>query len=249
MTHIMEKKVLLILKMGTTHPAVVDRCGDYDDWFLRAIAAHPRSPEILPRVVRPYREPLSPGPADALIVTGARESVYDPLPWIPAVIEFLHGVWRRHTPTLGVCFGHQLIARIFGGHVAKNPLGPTLGTAEVELTHHGKEDPLFQSFPSTFPSHETHFDAVVVPPPAARILARSPKDRCHALRISTHIWTVQFHPEMGSREMAAVLTLGTGIHAGRPPASSSAANPTDDVPGPTRMGRRLLERFLDVALF
>lgn len=39
----------------------------------------------------------------------------------------------------GICFGHQIVARAFGGEVVKNGLGWEIGVRRVELSELGKQ--------------------------------------------------------------------------------------------------------------
>lgn len=44
-------------------------------------------------------------------------------PWIDALLGFLRRLFREQRSVVGVCFGHQAIARALGGVVAVNPAG------------------------------------------------------------------------------------------------------------------------------
>jgi carbamoyl-phosphate synthase small subunit len=71
---------------------------------------------------------LSNGPGDPEMVKGASET-------IRAIVE-------AGTPTFGICLGHQLLSRAFGGHTFKLPFGHhggnhpvrNLATGTVEIT-------------------------------------------------------------------------------------------------------------------
>src|SRR6266702_4479231 len=110
---------VLILQAGSADPALRARYGDYPDWFARHLA-----PRVELRVVRPYEQVLpSSAGFDGLVMTGSPKSVLVPEPWMEESAAFLLEAARTR-PVLGVCFGHQLLARALGGRVELNPPCP-----------------------------------------------------------------------------------------------------------------------------
>ncbi|MEE9447794.1 MAG: hypothetical protein V3V09_07515, partial [Arenicellales bacterium] len=72
---------------------------------------------------------------DFFITTGSKASVYDDLPWIKQLIDFVR-VLDKHTKKLiGICFGHQLIAMARNLDVKKSEKGWGVGIAKNEITH------------------------------------------------------------------------------------------------------------------
>ena len=43
------------------------------------------------------------------------------LPWMKKLEVDVLRLAENSIPTLGICFGHQLVAKAFGGDVAENP--------------------------------------------------------------------------------------------------------------------------------
>ena len=60
---------------------------------------------------------------DAVLVPGSLNSAYDEVPWVTRLLAEIRALAEARTPLLGVCFGHQAIAKALGGDVAKNPRG------------------------------------------------------------------------------------------------------------------------------
>jgi len=60
------------------------------------------------------------------VITGSAAGVYDDLPWIAPLVEFLRQA-RGRTRMVGICFGHQVLAHAFGGQVIKSPKGWGVG--------------------------------------------------------------------------------------------------------------------------
>src|SRR5690625_6734079 len=77
---------------------------------------------------------------------------------------------------LGVCYGHQLMAAAFGGHVDFHPEGRESGTLAVRLTETGRADALLGTLPERFYAHLTHAQSVLEAPSDAQVLAFNDHD-------------------------------------------------------------------------
>ena len=60
------------------------------------------------------------GDYDAILVTGSPCSVHDQHGWIARLMELLRDADQLGLRIVGSCFGHQLVARTFGGEVGLN---------------------------------------------------------------------------------------------------------------------------------
>ena len=206
---------LLIIQTGAVAEPVRKTHGDYPAWFMRALGFE--TP-----VVRAHEgEKLGDVRFDGLIVTGSPLSVTERAPWMEELGQKLLELGRKGTPVLGVCFGHQLIARAAGGEVSKNPRGREIGSIAVQLTRAGAKDPLFSWTPdeTRFHCQSTHEDAVEVLPPGATLLAGNENTPVQAFRLSETVAGVQFHPEIDPGIMRDVIAArserlqGEGIDA------------------------------------
>jgi len=96
-------------------------------------------------------------------------------------------------PILGICLGHQLIAKVFGGEVGKGKMG---GFAEV-FVRIVKQDPLFEDLPEKLKVWASHNDEVKRIPEDLEILAKSDICEIEALRHKKKpIYGLQWHPEV-----------------------------------------------------
>ena len=70
----------------------------------------------------------------------AAASAYEKLPWINRLVDFTAGLATSHPALklIGICYGHQIIARAYGATVEKNAKGWELGVRTVQLTDVGK---------------------------------------------------------------------------------------------------------------
>jgi GMP synthase (glutamine-hydrolysing) len=204
---------ILLVKCGTASPAVRLAHGDYDRWFLRALAPAGVRLEV---VEAHAGAPLPPGGgrADAVLATGSPRSVCERAPWMLRAGEWLRERAERGTPVLGVCFGHQLLADAFGGAIAPSPLGREIGTVGCELTVAGREDPLFDGVAPAFDVQATHEDEVRTLPAGAELLATNAASRVQAFRIGARIRAVQFHPELDAAGMAAMISARASLLGG-----------------------------------
>ncbi|HUP19843.1 MAG TPA: glutamine amidotransferase [Gemmatimonadota bacterium] len=182
-----------VVRPGSTFEGMIERHGDYDAWFARAL--EPTGVRIVVHdAVR--HAPPEPGAADGWIVTGARASVTALEPWSERLFEWLRAVVDEGAPVLGVCYGHQALCAALGGRVERHAEGWEIGTTEVELTDAGRQDPLFRGFPERFAVQTTHEDHVAVAPPGATLLATNPHTPVQAVAVGGSARGVQFHPEV-----------------------------------------------------
>lgn len=184
---------ILILKTGKTVAPLRPRRGDFEDWFRAGLGLDAHS---APCVDAQAGEALpSPSSVDAVVVTGSPANATDGEEWSLGCERFLAHLVDLGTPVLGVCYGHQLLARALGGRVADNPRGREIGTRAVALTEAGRADPLFAGLPAELLVQTTHQQSVLGLPPSARHLAHNAHDPFQAFAVGARAWGVQFHPE------------------------------------------------------
>jgi GMP synthase (glutamine-hydrolysing) len=127
---------------------------------------------------------------DAVVVTGSTAGVYevDDRPWIEEAKTFVRRAVDRGVPTLGVCFGHQLVNDALGGHVEHR--GLTARLVDTDLA----DDPLFDGVEPTFPM--VHGDHVTDLGEGMEPIASADYYPFLATRhAEAPVWTTQYHPE------------------------------------------------------
>ncbi len=132
-----------------------------------------------------------------IILSGGPSSVYSDPPNLSSMIceRVRDGAIRL--PVLGVCYGHQMIAHVFGAKVAKGK-SAEYGLGEVEID---EEDALFRGVPKKIRAWVSHFDEVKELPGGFAGLAHSESCAIEAMRhIGRPIFSVQFHPEVWHTE-------------------------------------------------
>ena len=124
---------------------------------------------------------------DVIVPLGARWPVYDEAlksTWVGAETELVREAAAAGIPTLGVCFGGQLLAQAFGGSVFRSET-PEIGWYELESDQH-------EVIPAG-PWFEWHFDRWTLPPGATEIGRTPGASQAFTLGRSVGL---QFHPEL-----------------------------------------------------
>lgn len=192
-------KPLLIMKTGQTLPALRANGVDFEDWIIRGMAID--AGRIM--LVNAYADEGLPRLDDiaGMIITGSPAMVTDRAPWSERCAEYIGAAVAMAVPTLGICYGHQLLAHACGGAVGYHPNGREIGTVTIENTAEAQRDPLFCAMPSHFLGHTTHSQSVSQLPKDAVHLVSSAHDAHQAFRIGENAWGVQFHPEFDAEIM------------------------------------------------
>lgn len=136
-------------------------------------------------------------PYAGIFVTGSPAMVTDREHWSETTAGWLREQITAGVPTLGICYGHQLIAHALGGTVGNNPAGREIGTVEISRTS-DCDDPLMAGLPGRFPAHASHLQSVLHLPEGAKALARSDLEAHQVVRYAPLCWGFQFHPEFST---------------------------------------------------
>lgn len=117
------------------------------------------------------------------LITGSRNSAYDDLDWIRRLEQFLRDAYAAAVPIVGICFGHQVLARALGGKVERAPQGWGVGPMEYDF---GGRVTVINAW---------HQDQVTEIPGSATRIATSPFCENAALLYGKRALTYQAHPE------------------------------------------------------
>lgn len=190
-------KKLLIIKCGETFPSIKEQFGDFEEMIIKGTGISPQAVEVAP-VYQDIRSLPSLHEIGAIIITGSHAMVTEYEEWSVQLMHWLQDIREHKIPTLGICYGHQLLAEAFGGKVISHPKGIEIGTTHIKLTDAGKENPLFSILPNMFLGHVTHYQSVLTLPKQAKVLAYNDFEQHQAFMIDQHIFGVQFHPEFSA---------------------------------------------------
>jgi len=166
---------VLVLDFGGQYAQLIARrvreCRVYSE-----LVGHTISPEAI-RARKPH----------AIILSGGPSSVYsDRAPRVdPRIFEL--GI-----PTLGICYGAQLMALDLGGRVDHTGVSE-FGKTQVEA----RESALLKDTPADQTVWMSHRDTVVAPPEGAEVVASSSATPVAAFEArERRLYGVQFHPEV-----------------------------------------------------
>jgi GMP synthase-like glutamine amidotransferase len=147
---------------------------------------------------------------EAILLTGSPCSVHDDLGWIPRLIELVREANGKHLRIIGSCFGHQLLARAFGGEVGFNEHGWVIGNYPV---HTQGEYDWMQPGAATTGLYHFNQERVTCLPEAAVAFARTDAYDNYGYTLGDNILSFQGHPEQPHRAMVNFLNATPGLTA------------------------------------
>ena len=131
-----------ILRADDVSPELASEYGEYPEMVENLLVsanlargADAKSLEFTSYPVNRQQYPSHIDEVDGYIITGSKSSVYDNEPWIAELHRFIRALHNSNKKTVGICFGHQIIASALGGKVEKATAGWGVG---VKATHLSK---------------------------------------------------------------------------------------------------------------
>jgi GMP synthase-like glutamine amidotransferase len=176
-----------VLETGRPPGDLQGRFGDYPQMFGRMLGD---GFDLVSYHVQAGELPADPADHHAYLISGSPAGVYDPLPWIAPLMDFIRSA--DGAKMVGICFGHQVMSEALGGHVEKSSKGWGTGLHRYHIV---RTEPWMDSG-GTIAIPASHQDQVVVQPPNTNLFVTSDFTPYAALA-----WTdrpaisFQFHPE------------------------------------------------------
>lgn len=111
-------------------------------------------------------------------------------------------LFDRDVPTLGICYGHQIVGAFAGAQVHSDTVQKKVCSHEVKFLIDKNDYFLFSDLPESFFGHYAHKDVLDRVPEGATLLMNG-GERCQvsALQYKSNIYTLQFHPELTVGDM------------------------------------------------
>ncbi len=163
-----------ILETGVPPSGLDATYGTYADMFSQLLSREGRAFRVFKTLEGELPEQTA--ALKGVVITGSPAGVYESDPWIVALIDWLQTL-DNQTPVVGICFGHQIMAQAWGGHVEKSSKGWGVGLHEYTVEAHDLWQELAGAkdgkCAAKIACAVTHQDQVVKKPENAILLAGS----------------------------------------------------------------------------
>lgn len=148
------------------------------------------------------------------VFSGSYHSVNDGFKWIQNLEKFVlqideynQIIENKPVNLFGICFGHQLIAKAFGGAVRPVKQGFIFCCEEIEVTNQLCNKPWYREtlgHAKSFKISQIHSEEVVEIPSNATKVGHSKSCRNEAFFYGDHIFSLQGHPEDRQTELRVI---------------------------------------------
>ena len=217
---------------------------EVQEWFTRAVV--PRLEEVAGRPAQVVNldqlEGFVPDPGCShVVISGSELSAVSRNPNDDALVALIRRSVNQNRVVLGICYGHQMVARALAGDSAcRRAAIPEFGFKRVSLV----PNPIFSSIDTLIPAHSHSDEVTGLPQDRFEVIASS--DHCEVqawqLRGRT-VWGVQFHPELDERSGRQLLERSLDSVEG---ARDHYVNELEDT-AHIEAGRRLFENFFRIS--
>lgn len=132
-----------------------------------------------------------PDDPEVVVISGSTTGVYEDEEWIDALVEKTREYIQNDVPVLGLCFGHQIIAKAMGAEVTQMD-DYEIGYRPVNF----KDSEIFEGLDTVEYPFNTHQDKVVDMPEELETVAETEVCNQAIQHVEKPVYGVQFHPEL-----------------------------------------------------
>jgi len=193
-----------ILQCDDVRDTLLAEHGNYPEMFIHLFERITQDWQFKVYDVRHFQYPEKLNECDGYITTGSRYSVNDEQEWINQLAAFILQLNKASIKLVGICFGHQLMAKALGGKVEKSVKGWGVG---VSFNQIDRQQPWMQPFQSGIDLIVSHQDQVTNTPLNTDVLASSAFCPNYMLQYSNHLISIQGHPEFSVSYSKALMAI------------------------------------------
>ncbi|GEM_PF-6466853 len=193
--------------------------------------------KIAYQLLKAYKVELPPSTNNPLILSGGTPSLLEKelFPYLENVVKYVYDAIDKGVPILGICLGHQVIAKALGGTIALSR-NPEYGFQRVVHI----ENELTREIASPFLVFQYHKDEVISLPSNTDIFSSSESTRIQGFSIKRKkVYGVQYHPEVNLS--LAKQILENNPHQNQVGSYSSLFLNDSDI-----LGDKIIKNFLEV---
>jgi GMP synthase (glutamine-hydrolysing) len=227
-----------LLVVGHVATSAVPTFGDYPELFASLLP----SVELVRFDLDAERFPDSVRECDAWLMGPSRCSVTDAHSWIASAEDLVRDALAEEVPFVGICFGHQLAARVLGAEVTRAADGWQVGVQDYEVVT--TRAWMGAAPPRSVALLASHEDQVTAVPAGAELLTRAGGCPVAGLVIGERAWTLQPHPEFAPPLAAHLLDQRVDLIGA---ARVAAARTTLDRPLDREVVAHWITRFVTAA--
>lgn len=176
--------------------------GVYQQMFERLLSPHLPGLRVTRFDAQSGELPDDPRVCDAWITTGSRASVYDDAEWIRAAERFIRSVADSDRPFIGICFGHQLLARTLGAEVKRAPGGWGVGVLPMSVV---RREEWMVPARDIVRMQYMHADQVSELPEGAALLGEAPHCPVAMFQYGPRMLGIEAHPEFPAAYARALI--------------------------------------------